>query len=117
MDMPTYIDAIFAIILFASAVIGLMRGFVREFLSLLGWVMALWVSIRYGHFLTPFLERFFQANAWLDIVSAVICFVMVLFFFNYLSMLLKEGFIKRDFLQQISRLALYLVSFAACLSV
>jgi len=49
MDMPTYIDAIFAIILFASAVIGLMRGFVREFLSLLGWIIALWVSIRYGH--------------------------------------------------------------------
>ena len=91
MGMPTFIDAIFAVILFFSAMIGLMRGFVREFLSLLGWVMALWVSIRYGHFLTPFLERFFQANAWLDIISSMVCFVVVLFFFNYFSMILKRG--------------------------
>ncbi len=91
MSMPTLIDAIFAAVLFFSAIIGLMRGFVREFLSILGWVAALWVAIRYAHLLTPFLGRFFQSSQWLEILSGVICFVVVLFLINYLSMLLKRG--------------------------
>lgn len=41
-----------------SCLIGVMRGFFREAMSLLVWVAAIWISSRYGYLLTPYLAGF-----------------------------------------------------------
>ncbi|KWR91212.1 CvpA family protein [Cupriavidus sp. IDO] len=45
---PTFFDYGVAFILIASSLIGVLRGLVREVLSLIGWVVAFWVAYRYG---------------------------------------------------------------------
>lgn len=42
-----WVDFLIPVIIFVSAIISLMRGFVREALSLLGWVAALWIALRF----------------------------------------------------------------------
>lgn len=50
MTMPsvTVLDYVFLAILLASALIGILRGLVKEALSLLGWIAAVWLAARYG---------------------------------------------------------------------
>lgn len=43
-------------IIAVSALISLMRGFVREALSLAGWVLAFWVALSFTHDLARYLE-------------------------------------------------------------
>ena len=52
----TVLDYIILALLIGSAVIGAMRGFLREICSLLTWVLAIWVAWHYGHVIEPHLE-------------------------------------------------------------
>lgn len=45
---PTFFDYAVVFILLASGLLGVLRGLVREVLSLIGWVVAFWVAFRYG---------------------------------------------------------------------
>ncbi|QYY30583.1 MULTISPECIES: CvpA family protein [Cupriavidus] len=45
---PTFFDYAVVFILLASGLIGVLRGLVREVLSLIGWVVAFWVAYRFG---------------------------------------------------------------------
>jgi membrane protein required for colicin V production len=45
----TTLDYVFIAILAISALIGVLRGLVKEALSLLGWVAAAWLAMRYGN--------------------------------------------------------------------
>lgn len=44
----TWADYAILVILFVSAVLGLMRGFLREVASLLLWVLGFWLAVRYA---------------------------------------------------------------------
>lgn len=44
----TVLDYVFLAILLVSALIGIVRGLIKEALSLLGWVAAVWLAVRYG---------------------------------------------------------------------
>ena len=48
-------DHFFAIILLASGVLGFVRGFIREAISLLTWLVALWVAWHYADLVNPWL--------------------------------------------------------------
>ena len=49
-----------------SGVISLRRGFVREALSLVGWIAAFWVAIAYSGRVTPWLEGYVAMPSWLE---------------------------------------------------
>jgi membrane protein required for colicin V production len=51
----TGVDHVFAIILLASGILGLIRGFVREAVALLTWLVALWVAWHYSDLVNPWL--------------------------------------------------------------
>lgn len=55
------VDLTVVFIIVASMLIGGWRGFIREFMSLASWVVALWVAYSYAHFgaeyLTPHIEQ------------------------------------------------------------
>ena len=48
-------DHLFAIILLASGVLGYVRGFIRESIALLSWLIGLWVAWHYAHLVNPWL--------------------------------------------------------------
>ncbi|HLF97387.1 MAG TPA: CvpA family protein [Methylococcaceae bacterium] len=43
-----------------SAVVGLLRGFIREAFSLLVWIVAAWVGLTFSHDFAPLLEKHLQ---------------------------------------------------------
>lgn len=48
-------DFLLIVILLASMGVGVMRGFFRELLSIVGWILAIWVAWEYSHLLAPYL--------------------------------------------------------------
>lgn len=48
-------DYLFVVILMVSATIGVLRGFVREAISLLSWLIGLWIAWHYAYLLDPYL--------------------------------------------------------------
>ncbi len=48
-------DHLFAIILLASGVLGYLRGFIRESIALLTWLVGLWVAWHFAYLLHPWL--------------------------------------------------------------
>lgn len=44
-----WVDYMIAGIIFISAVLGLLRGFIKEAFALITWVVAIWVASQYGH--------------------------------------------------------------------
>ena len=51
-----WIDYVVLVIIGISALISLFRGFVREALSLFGWILAIWASLSFCKALSVFLE-------------------------------------------------------------
>jgi membrane protein required for colicin V production len=61
------IDYALAGLLVLSAVIGVVRGFFREAMSLLVWAGAIWAAADYGHWLTPLFDDILvsdQSRLW-----------------------------------------------------
>ena len=71
------IDYIIFAVFFVSVLVGLFRGFFREALSLVTWVVALWVAVQYASLLEPLLASVSSPalRLW---ASRVLSFVLVL---------------------------------------
>lgn len=69
-----WVDIVILVIIALSAGLSLMRGFVREALSLLGLVVSFWVAIRFSHDLSNLMA------GWIDSATArqVVAFVLLL---------------------------------------
>ncbi len=57
----TAVDYVILALIAVSAVISVVRGFVREALSLAGWVLALWVALSFTRHLAIVLEQYISA--------------------------------------------------------
>ena len=70
-------DLLLIVILLISMVMGVMRGFFRELLSMVGWIVAIWVAWEYSYLLAPYMggELSVKVKIW---VSRVILFIGVL---------------------------------------
>ena len=51
----TPVDYILAAAVLLSVLFGVVRGFLRESVALLGWLVGLWLAWRYAHLLEPYL--------------------------------------------------------------
>ena len=49
------VDHLFAIILLVSGILGVLRGFIRETISLLSWLIGLWLAWHFAYLLNPWL--------------------------------------------------------------
>lgn len=71
------IDYILLAILVVSVAVGVFRGFVKEALSLVTWLVALWAAFRFGHMLEPMLAA--VSSTALKVWSArIIAFILIL---------------------------------------
>ncbi len=72
------IDYLLAAIVLLSALMGLFRGFVREALSLVGWVLAVWCAGRFGGFVAGLIPSIADDSSIEIWVARIIIFVTVL---------------------------------------
>tara|TARA_B100000315_G_C14125906_1_gene384701 strand:- start:9 stop:506 length:498 start_codon:yes stop_codon:yes gene_type:complete len=90
-------DFIFLSLIFFSSLLGLSRGFVKEFLSLSKWVLSLYVAFISFEKTKTILSGFLKDTEILDLLTAVTIFLLVFliltFIFNFLSKILSvKGF-------------------------
>jgi membrane protein required for colicin V production len=85
----TVVDIVVIFVIVVSALFGILRGFVKESVSLIKWVLATWIAATFAPKLTPLLpidsEAASQATAFgllfvtVLIIGAVVSFVFVQF--------------------------------------
>jgi hypothetical protein len=71
------IDYILLAILIVSLAVGLYRGFFKQALSLVPWLVVLWAALRFGHLLEPMLA-FVSSDALRAWSARIIAFILIL---------------------------------------
>jgi len=89
-------DWIIAAIFLISVVIGVLRGFIREALSIVSWVVALWLAVTYcqpaGEFIATYVN--IPADAFRTSAGFALVFVATLFLFSLISFILGKLLVK-----------------------
>jgi membrane protein required for colicin V production len=73
----TIFDYLVLLVLFASIVVSMMRGLVKEILSLISWIVALVVANLYGEALAELLPKMIPGHATRLIVAFIALFIAV----------------------------------------
>lgn len=79
------VDIVIVVILLVSLLIGLRRGFIRETLSLLSWIAALWAAYLYATPAGEFLRDTIASPALRTLAAAAAIFVGALFALSLLG--------------------------------
>lgn len=87
-----WFDFIILAIILVSALVSILRGFVREALSLAGWVVAVFGALRLAPVVAPWLSASIKDDSILSIVSLIIAFAILLVATSLLNMLLIRLF-------------------------
>ena len=74
----TAADVLLVFVLLGSTIIGLLRGFVREAVSLVFWVLAIWAAWKFGPVVEPHLGGLLAAPNVAPWVGRLTIFVLVL---------------------------------------
>lgn len=73
-----WVDIIFIIIIGLSSITGLLRGFVKEFIAIGVWILAVWAGYNYSGSVTPYIQPYIQNPSILSIVSFMVVVLGVL---------------------------------------
>ncbi len=65
-------------VFFLSALIGVVRGFVRETLSLISWILAFWIAFTYASSIASYFDNYINAPALRVAVSFALLFLCAL---------------------------------------
>ncbi len=84
-----YIDIIIVVIVFFFAMRGLLRGFVKEIISLAGILFSIWAAFTYYPVIVPYLN-FLQNSAWRNIGAYIIIFIVGILVANMLIIILQR---------------------------
>ena len=100
--MPV-VDFIFLSLTVFSSLIGLSRGFIKEFLSLIKWILSLYIAFISFEKTKIILSGFLKDTEILDLIAAtstfLIIFLILTFIFNFLSKIISlKGF---DFIDKL----------------
>ena len=89
--MPvTILDAIVLIFILISATLAMVRGFVRELLSVAAWVAAAAAAYYFYRPVVPFVTPFIQTEPVPSIIAAAIVFVVALLVASYITMRIAD---------------------------
>ena len=83
-------DIAILIVVGISAIISLFRGFVREVLSLLAWVIALWVAYQFSSSAAPLFESFVALPSARQIIAFVVLLVVSLMAVGIINFLISK---------------------------
>ncbi|HHQ9289427.1 TPA: CvpA family protein [Legionella anisa] len=73
-----WVDLIFIVIIGLSSITGLLRGFIKEFIALGVWILAVWAGYTYSGALNPYLQPYIQDQSLRTIAGFVIVVLGVL---------------------------------------
>lgn len=73
-----WVDLIIVAVIGLSALTGLFRGFIKELIALVVWVVAIWVGYNYTHSLDPWLQPYIMDKSVRSIIAFLIILVGVL---------------------------------------
>jgi membrane protein required for colicin V production len=89
-------DWVIGAIFLVSILIGLLRGFIREALSIVSWIMAIWLGITFcepaGDFIAQFID--IPAAAFRTSAGFALVFIGTLFLFSILSYIISKLVVK-----------------------
>ncbi|MBD3610365.1 MAG: CvpA family protein [Gammaproteobacteria bacterium] len=86
----TWIDYTFILIIGISVSISLMRGFVREALSMIGWILSFWVASSFAALMAELLVDMIDIPSVRMILSFVVLFVITMMLSSAASNLLVD---------------------------
>jgi len=73
-----------------SMVISLMRGFVREAISLITWIVAIWVAYKFNGVIAGFLTHYIKTPSIRLVVAFVLLFIIVLIIGALINFLISQ---------------------------
>lgn len=85
-----WIDYSIIALIFISLIIGFFRGFIKEALSLVTWIAAIWVGLTFGHELSVVLEPFISYPSARIAAAFVILLLLTLIVGSIIGFLLGE---------------------------
>ncbi len=83
-------DAVILVILLISAIFGFVRGFVKETLSVAGWIGAVFLSLYLFPLLQPIAREFILNLLIADILTGAVIFILSLVILSYISHAISE---------------------------
>lgn len=87
----TTIDLVILVILLWGAIIGFIKGFVIQSLTLVALVLGVWAGMHFSYKVTDFLYSHFSMNGkYVPILSFTIIFIMVLIMIHFIGKLLTS---------------------------
>jgi membrane protein required for colicin V production len=86
-----WIDYSFLVIIAVSALIGILRGLVKEALSLVAWGLAVWISIHFSPVLAQLMRGFIEQDTMRTIAAFLILFVGTLLVGSIISYIIRSG--------------------------
>ncbi len=84
--MPSLLDVIVLVVVLISALLAMMRGFVREVLTLVSWAAAAAAAYYFYKLPLPLVKSFLDNNTAATIVSAAAVFLLALIVVSFISM-------------------------------
>ncbi len=88
--MPSLLDVIVLVVLLISALLAMMRGFVREVLTLVSWAAAAALAYYLYRLPLPLVKSFLNNTTAATIVSAAAIFLLALIIVSFLSMRIAD---------------------------
>lgn len=105
MDLPI-IDIIILIIILASAIWGIFKGFISQIVSILALILGVWCAFRFSGFFSGEIKDLFSlsvAQSTLHIIIFIIILILVIIIGHFLGKAL-EGIVKISMLDWLNRL-------------
>lgn len=78
MSTLNWIDYAIIIVIALSSLISLIRGFIREALSLATWIIAFWIALTFSTLLTPYFQAYVQSDAVRYAIAFILLFIATL---------------------------------------
>lgn len=98
-----WLDYVLIAVLVLSAVYSIFRGFVREVLSLTGWVLSFWLAIKYAPVVASWFDSLIESPGVRFVVAFMLLFIAILVASMLLARLVA-GLIKRGGLRGVDRI-------------
>jgi membrane protein required for colicin V production len=88
-DLLNYIDICIITLVFVSVLFGIIRGFIKSVLSLIGWICSIFISYKYNAVFKDILSSYINSETLLIISSYGILLILSLVTFAFLNFLLS----------------------------
>jgi len=92
LSMLTMLDYAVAVIFFISLLIGVIRGFIREIMSLLSWGLAIWTGFHFSQQFAHYFTSVITSPQLQQMAAGAVIFILVLVVMSFLSYLLNKLF-------------------------